>query len=190
MNVESELVFIVGPGSAGKTTTGKLLAEKLSYGFIDVDQVFNSRIAPIPEYAKQYGYPKYCEANSQLVDELLEEFPKRIVMPLPAGFLTHEESPELVLKHIELLKRKGTTIMLMPSKSIKETRDIIVSRQVARGYHDTYKEREERIINGRHPLYMTHGDIQIFSTEQPNMIVEEMIKELAKLGIPKLSAAD
>lgn len=185
MNLDSERIFIVGPGGAGKSTTGKLLSEKLNFQLIDVDTMFNSRIALIPHYVRDNGYKAYCEANSLLVDELLLEYTSKVVMPLPSGFLVHEDSPELVIKHIKLLQKSGISIMLLPSVSLEETVEIIVRRQLSRGFTDINEEKERTAITRRHPLYMTHGDIQVYSHEDPNQIVDVMLNELRKLGLSR-----
>ncbi len=185
MNLESELVFIVGPGGAGKSTTGKLLAEKLDYKFVDVDAAFNSRIALIPYFVRDNGYKAYCETNSKLVEDLIAEYSSKIVMPLPSGFLVHEDSPELVIKHKSLLSANDVSILLLPSKSLDETIDIIVKRQLTRGFTDMIEEREREVITRRHPLYMHHGDIQIFSYKSPEQIANLMVLELNRLRIIK-----
>jgi shikimate kinase len=185
VNTETELVFIVGPGSAGKSTTGSLLAERLGYGFIDLDLVFCERVGLIGDYVKEQGYSAYSETNSTLFEQLLEEYPTRMVFPLSSGFLVHEDSPELVRKHKSLLKRKGVSILLLPSRSLKETMDIIIPRQMARGYLDLVEGRERVRLNSRYPKYKKYGDIKIFSAEPPEQITDLITEELYKLGLPK-----
>ncbi len=185
MNLESELVFIVGPGGAGKSTTGKLLAQKLNYNFIDIDTAFNQRIAPIPDYVQKNGYKLYCETNSSLVDQLLSNHNSRTVLAMPSGFLVHEDSPHLVKKHKQLISTFGVSILLLPSESLEESVEIIVERQLSRGFADIVAEKERIVITRRHPLYLQSGDIKIFSSESPLDIATLMEQELQKLGLPR-----
>lgn len=185
MHIESELIFIVGPGSAGKSTTGRLLAEKLGYGFVDIDFVFCERIKLIGDFLKANGYKAYCEANSALFDQLLEEYPAKTVFPLSSGFLVHEDSPELVSKHRRLLKEKGLSILLLPSRSLNESMDITIPRQMARGYPDLVEETEKARLKSRYPRYKRYGDIRIYSTQPAEQIADLMMDELKKLGLPR-----
>src|SRR5437879_3438162 len=95
-------IFFIGPGSVGKTTTGRALAQRLGRQFVDIDAHFCERIAMIPHYIQDRGYVAYCEANSALADDLVNEYPEDTVFATPSGFLAHAESPHLVAKHLEL----------------------------------------------------------------------------------------
>lgn len=185
MNNETELVFIVGPGGVGKSTTGKLLANKLGYEFVDIDLIFCERVGLIGDFIKEKGYKAYSEVNSKLFEQLLKEYPTKTVFPLSSGFLVHKDSPGLIKKHKILLKEKGISILLLPSLSLKESMDIIVSRQMAREYLDFDGENEKAKVRSRYPKYKRYGDIKIFSIEPPEQIADLMVEELNKLGLPK-----
>jgi shikimate kinase len=183
----SQLIFIVGPGGAGKSTTGKLLSERLNYQFVDVDLVFCERIRQIPDHVREFGYKSYCETNSALVDQLLGEYRTQTVMSMPSGFLVHEDSPELVAKHLAVLSQNGLSVLLLPSKNLAETTEIIVERQLSRGFSDMTEAREKEVILRRFPRYLQHGDVQIFSHQAPAEIVELMIQALKANGLPKMT---
>lgn len=185
VNTENELVFIVGPGSAGKSTTGKLLADKLGYEFVDIDFVFCEKIRLIGDFITEQGYRAYSQANSALFEQLLGEYPTKTVFPLSSGFLVHQNSPELVRRHKILLEEKGISILLLPSSSLKESMDIIIPRQMAREYLDLVEESERAKLKSRYPKYKGYGDIKIFSVEPPEQIADLMAEELNKLGLPK-----
>lgn len=185
MNTKNELVFLVGPGSTGKSTIGRLLASKLGYEFVDIDLVFCERIGLIGNFIKKQGYKAYSEANSKLFEQLLEEYPTKTVFPLSSGFLVHKDSPKLVRKHKILLKEKGISILLLPSSLLKESMDIIIPRQIAREYLDLDEASEKAKLRLRHPKYKKYGDIKIFSIEPPVQIADLMMGELNKLGLPK-----
>jgi shikimate kinase len=64
-------IFLIGPASVGKSTVSELLAREIGYTFIDIDLVFCSEVAMIPNYISEHGYMAYCERNSALVDQLV-----------------------------------------------------------------------------------------------------------------------
>ena len=183
MNPGSKLVFIVGPGGSGKSTAGKILAERLGYGFVDLDYAFCERIGIIGDYIDEHGYRAYSSANSRLFDQLLIEHPSRTVFPLSSGFLVHEDSPALVRKHKLLLERAGVSILLLPSESLGEATSIIVPRQLGRGIPGLVESTERRKLASRFPRYKGFGDIKVFSSADPSTVADLMMAELARIGV-------
>lgn len=175
----SKNIFFIGPASVGKTTVASLLAERLGYKFVDVDKQFCGRIALIPDVVRNEGYPTYCEKNSKLVDELITENPQKTVFATPSGYLVHEDSPHLVKKHIEVIGR-GVSILLLPDKDPSKGVDLIVSRQLNR-WNDIAPDKERERFYARFERYKTHGDIKIFSMERPDVIVGTILEELTTL---------
>ena len=169
-------IFFIGPASVGKSTAAKLLAEKLGRTFVDIDKEFCERIALIGDYLNANGYEAYCEANSALVGQLLLENPENTVFATPAGFLAHEKSPHLVAKHLKLIKQ-GVSVLLLPDKDPQKGIDVIVARQLAR-WHDVEEQDQRFKFLDRFEKYKNYGDIQIFSMESAEVIVELILKEL------------
>ncbi len=181
-SIRRKNIFIIGPASVGKSTTGRLLAERLGYPFVDIDAVFCAEIESIDTFLQQWGYVAYCEANSELVDRLLARRPSGTVFATPAGFLAHEESPHLVEKHVTLVDGEGIAILLLPSEEVEDYVDVVIRRQLAR-YPELTAEGERRKYLRRHDTYKQHGHIQIFSQEVPEVIVGTMVERLAERGI-------
>ncbi|MEX0918159.1 MAG: shikimate kinase [Candidatus Paceibacterota bacterium] len=169
-------IFFVGPASVGKSTTGKLLAKRLNFKFVDVDKEFCKRIALIPDFVKLHGYTEYCETNSILVDELLNEHPTSTIFATPSGFLVHEQSPHLVKKHLELISR-FISVLLLPGKDPQEYVDLIVQRQLNR-WTDCDEENERNRFLSRFEKYKRYGDIKVYSVEKSEVIVSKIIKQL------------
>ncbi len=53
------MIRLTGPGGAGKSTIGALLAERLGVVFVDLDRQFASRVGDISEYIDRHGYDAY-----------------------------------------------------------------------------------------------------------------------------------
>lgn len=171
-------VFFIGPASVGKSTAAALLASKIGYGFVDIDREFCKRIALIPNYVHSKGYPAYCEANSALTDELINEHPRATVFATPSGFLVHEQSPHLVEKHLGLITT-GISVLLLPDTDPRKGVDVIVARQVSR-WSDVKPEQERQRFLSRFEKYKHYGDVKIFSMEQPESIVGMIEEKLTK----------
>ncbi|MDP4000023.1 MAG: shikimate kinase [bacterium] len=169
-------IFIVGPGSVGKSTTGSLLATKLGYAFRDVDSQFCERIGLIGDYIKEKSYRDYCKKNADLFDTLVAEAGEPTVFALPSGFLVHEKAPEIAESNKKLLKKLGLTILLLPSQTAKEGVDTVVQRHLSRNYIDTDAKIERERFISRFPKYLSYGgNIQIFSVAAPEKIADEML---------------
>lgn len=174
-------IFIVGPGGVGKTTVGKILSEKLDYEFVDIDQEFNKRIENIGKYIDTNGYESYCYKNSSLFKELLNEFPDKVVMPLSSGFLVHENLENLTILHKRLIKENGYSLLLLPHLDPKVSAEIVVDRQIARGFGDvTPEKRAKGLIKyiDRHNRYLETADQTLFSFEIPDEISDRMLNIL------------
>jgi shikimate kinase len=171
------IIFIIGPGGVGKSTSGKILAEKLGYKLIDLDLEFLNQVGDIGSFIDSFGYTKYSYTNSELFYSLLNEGSKNTVFILSSGFLVHKGLEELVHKHAKTLQAKGTSILLLPSRNINETVEIVVKRQINRGIG--LKEKNERVkIKERFSKYLNFGDIKIYSHDSPENIAEEMKEKL------------
>ncbi len=169
-------IFFIGPASVGKTTVGALLAEKIGYKFIDIDQEFCDRIALIPEYAREFGWDGYREANSKLTDDLIREYPIATVFATSSGYLASKEQPHLVEKHVAIIS-SGTSVLLLPDEDPLRGVDVIVQRQLAR-WNNITAERERKKFLERFATYKNYGDIKIFSLAPPAIIVEDILRSL------------
>jgi len=172
-------IFIIGPGGVGKTTSGKILANLLSYKFIDLDEAFCNQIENVSSFISNKGYEKYCYDNSKLFFKILNDLKNDFVFVLSSGFLVHEGLGDLVTKHKQTLKENGISVLLLPSKSVDESTDIIVKRQLARGF-GLREKRERKKFTQRFPEYLKLGDIQIFSYDKPEFIAEQIKSNLKK----------
>src|SRR5262249_7947264 len=82
-------ITLVGPGGAGKSTIGVLLAERLETSFVDLDQHFKARLGDISEYINRFGYAAYALQNVETYRSLMHEGAGRRVVALSSGFLTY-----------------------------------------------------------------------------------------------------
>ncbi len=99
------------------------------------------------------------------------------VFVLSSGFLIYKKRVEILKKHINAIKQYGKSILLLPSKSLMECTEIIVRRQVKRGFNLNRKREMQKVIE-RFPLYIQYGDIQIFSQMSPEQIADKMYMAL------------
>ena len=63
-------VVLTGFMGTGKTTVGRILADRLGCGFVDTDEVIESRAGPIPEIFEREGEPGFRELERSVAREL------------------------------------------------------------------------------------------------------------------------
>lgn len=148
----------------------------MKYKLIDLDREFTDKIGNITKHIKEVGYEDYCTKNSDLFYKLLEENTKNTVFILSSGFLVHENLDKLTTKHKRTIK-KGFSILLLPSESKGESTEIIVQRQLSRGF-GLNEERERQKFRKRFDIYKKFGNIKIYSTDTPENIAQEMKEKI------------
>ena len=65
-------VVLTGFMATGKTTVGRLLAERLGMGFVDTDELIESRHGPISEIFEQHGEECFRDMERAVAQELSE----------------------------------------------------------------------------------------------------------------------
>ena len=63
-------IVLTGFMGTGKTTVGRILAERLGYGFVDTDELIESRFGPIDEIFERDGEERFREMERSAASEL------------------------------------------------------------------------------------------------------------------------
>lgn len=176
-NLHHENIFIIGPGGVGNTTCGRIVARKIGYAFIDLDAQFMEKIGHIGELIRKEGYDRYCQLNSSLLYELLEQNPEKTIFVLSSGFLTYEID-NLKEKHLATIESAGISVLLLPSVDLEKSVEIVIARQLSRGF-GLVREKEEKKFRERFDMYKNLGDIKIFSADAPDLIAEKIIPQIS-----------
>lgn len=103
-------IILIGFMGSGKTTLGKLLAEKINYTFIDSDQYISTlENKTIPKIFEEKGEPYFRKKEHEFIfhAQLLD----KCVISTGAGLPCFENN-------MSFLQQIGTTIWLNPSENI------------------------------------------------------------------------
>jgi shikimate kinase len=121
-------IFLIGPGSVGKTTLTKMLDKKLDILDVHIDEEFIKRIGHIRRYIKKYGYGKYYESNTKLFYELLaENKKKRCIVAVTPGLLIR--GPDKIRNKNIKKVNNGLSILLVPFRGIKKSAELLLERE-------------------------------------------------------------
>jgi shikimate kinase len=165
-------IFLVGPGSVGKTTVGPLVAAALGLRFVDLDGEFCASIALIPRYIADCGYPAYCEANASLAERIITSLGD-IVLATSSGFLAHNDCDDVVTRNRALIRRTGRSFLLMPSARRDEAARTVARRQVERWPEREYSveyDVAERRLQG----YVACADEVVLAHAAPELVARRI----------------
>jgi shikimate kinase len=147
-------IILVGPGGAGKSTVGAVVAVRLGFSFADLDRCFSNRVGDISAYIDRFGYHEYARTNVDLFRSLMSDGVQNRVVALSSGFMTypahvHPDYPRLW----NAIERSPGTVVLIPSLDRDICVDETVRRQLARPFARS-SAREEAVIRERFSIYV------------------------------------
>ena len=171
------MIWLIGPGGAGKSTAGPLVAERLGLPFHDLDVRFAERFGGIDEFIAARGYEGYARANVEACLAVLEDARPGVVA-LSSGFMTyplgvHPGYPELRRQ----VERSPATVVLLPSLDPETCVAETVRRQLARPF-GRGASREEEVIRERFPIYCSMPAHKVETMRPPADVAAAILARL------------
>ena len=172
--------MLVGPGGAGKTTIGALVAQRLGIGFVDLDRCFSDRIGDISDYINRFGYEAYARANIEAYCSLSRDVTGRVVA-LSSGFMTYPQQIHPDYSQLRAgLEQSHTTFVLIPSLDPERCIAETVRRQMTRPFCRS-AAKEEAVIRERLPIYVGLPNQKIETTRPLAAIVDELLSAVRRV---------
>jgi shikimate kinase len=174
----SEHIRLVGPGGAGKSTIGALLAKRLDVTFSDLDRHLARRVGDISKYINRHGYRVYARENVETYCSLFRNEARRKVVALSSGFMTYARDihPKYALVRREI-EHQVNAFVLLPSLD----RDVCVAetvrRQITRPFGRS-PATEEAVIRARFEIYRTLPLRKIETMRPVDAVVDEIVAAL------------
>jgi len=182
------MIRLVGPGGAGKSTTGALLAKRLGVPFVDLDQQFKATVGNISKFIDTHGYDAYAARNvSNYTNMLVGARDQSGVLAFSSGFMTYREDiHQDYAGHRRDIATDPSTFVLLPSLEFESCVAEIVRRQIGRPFRRSV-EREEQVIRAR---FAVHRDIRAKKVETMRPVAEVVDELLVAIAAQQGAAPD
>ena len=169
------LVHLIGPGGAGKTTVGAIVAERLNWRFVDVDRCFLAEHGNIADFIRERGYAEYASHNVRLYEQLKRDLSAPAICAMSSGFMLY---PADVAPAYPALRRDieedGLTALLLPSFDLERCAKTVVARQMSRPYLNANEADEMRKIRDRFPAFMRLNCRRFSSDGTPDRVAGDI----------------
>ena len=162
-------IFLIGMMGAGKTTVGRLLADKLGYRFFDTD-VLIEQVAgkTINEIFASSGEESFRELESQVLSELSAY--KNLAIATGGGIVMRQMNWSY-LHHGLIVWLDAPVTVLMERLQDDTTRPLLKQTNPAQAL--------EKLLEQRHSLYAEADlHIPVNANEMPEEIAERVIKRI------------
>ena len=171
-------IYLIGYMGAGKTTVGRMLADKLGWHFVDLDEAFYHIHGYTPaEYIRQFGIEDFRRKEKYVVEDLADRIPvEKAIYATGGGYPCWEDN-------MDCLRELGTSIYLRwkPEHLAKRLMlTDLTDRPVLQGR--TEKELLEFIVpqlQAREPFYQRANhilDVEICDEQSDERIAEELYR--------------
>lgn len=153
-------ISLVGMPGAGKTTVGRILAEKLGMGFCDTDEEIEKIAGESPEkIIEKYGEERFREIETEVAESVFSL--RGVVIATGGGTILRE-------KNVEKLRSCGVVIWLGRDLNLlaQNNRPLSKNMPISR----LFKQREE--------YYVAASDKKIENDEAAEKTAEKIITEI------------
>jgi len=179
-------IILTGPRAVGKTRKGKLLAKSLNYKLIDSDDLLEKRYnSTIDKIINEKGWKEFRKMENENIRYIITNFKNNIVLALGGGAIANEFD-DIRKSNVEMLKKYGKIILLLPTRDIEKNVEIIIKRikndvktknQRPRLTNLNMKDEISKTLNERDKFYKRYSDKIVYTLENKE---EEIIKQMAR----------
>ncbi len=169
-------IVLTGYRGAGKTTIGKILAERLGFEYVSTDEeILKITGLKIPEFVERYGWEKFRDVETEVIISLSGE--DRKIIDTGGGAILRESN-------VKALKKNGFVIFLSAPPDVLAKRIMDSQERPPLKKGKTHWEEVKEVLEERLPFYKKAMDVEVSTAEgKPEEICEKILSILREKGI-------
>ena len=165
-------LYLVGMMGSGKTSTGRPLAERLGYGFVDADAVIKQAAGcSIPEIFERDGEAGFRKLESQVLSAISQRH--SLVVATGGGVGTQQENWGLLHSGIVIWLDVVPDQLLQRLKADSTVRPLLQT--------DDPEAALNALLNERRPLYAEADLTVVINEETPETVADGILQLLPGL---------
>ena len=170
-------IYLIGFMGTGKTSTGRLLANRLGYSFVDTDQRIEKEYKmTIKEMFVQHGEAYFREKEAAMVQKLAGQ--KRIVISTGGGTILDPENRRILRSCGCVISLTAPVEVILERTGRRNTRPLL-----EQGGEDERRQRVIALLEARKDLY-AQSDLMIDTGSlSPLQVVEKITAFIRKRGV-------
>ena len=165
-------LYLVGMMGSGKTSTGRPLAERLGYGFVDADAVIEQAAGcSIPEIFERDGEEGFRKLESQVLNAISQRH--SLVVATGGGVVTQPENWGLLHSGIVIWLDVVSDQLLQRLKADSTVRPLLQTADPEAALNT--------LLNERRPLYAEADLTVVINDEAPETVADGILQLLPSL---------
>ena len=156
---ETENTVIIGMPGAGKSTVGRMIAERTGRKFIDTDAEISAGIGDIASYIREYGEAPFRDIETKVIQEKIKDV-RGAVIATGGGAILRDEN-------VRALRENGVIYYLDRRLSLIQTDDTRPLSSSRKALEARYAERKNR--------YKAVCDHRILNNAEPEKAAEKIM---------------
>ena len=165
-------LYLVGMMGSGKTSTGRPLAERLGYGFVDADAVIEQAAGcSIPEIFERDGEEGFRKLESQVLNAISQRH--SLVVATGGGVVTQPENWGLLHSGIVIWLDVVSDQLLQRLKADSTVRPLLQTADPEAALN--------ALLNKRRPLYAEADLTVVINDEAPETVADGILQLLPSL---------
>ena len=170
MTNQSDSIILIGPMGSGKTSTGRILAKKIGFNFLDTDEEVVERTGVSIAYIFDVeGETGFRQREHQALKKFIDD--DNVVIATGGGIVVHDESRAIIQSHKTVVYLKTSIEKQIERATVSDKRPLLIDTDPA--------SKLQELMLTREPLYEEISDIKIETDEKkPSEIALEIIDRL------------